>query len=139
MNICPPCSWNSAMKTLYPFFWSNTMKTFLTSTAAACLTLCIGVSAQGDAFATYTPLDVPGAFITRAYGIDGGNIVGTSYDGSYSGFSYDGSTYTTLDVPGASFTYPNGIDGGNIVGYYNDGSYSGFSYDGSTYTALDVP
>ena len=82
MNICPPCSWNSAMKTLYPFFWSNTMKTFLTSAAAACLTLCIGVSAQGDAFATYTTLDVPGASSTYAYDIDGTNIVGFFYDGS---------------------------------------------------------
>ena len=58
------------------------MKTFLISTAVACLTLCIGVSAQGDAFATYTTLDVPGASDTYAYGIDGTNIVGVFYDGS---------------------------------------------------------
>ena len=65
----------------------NTINTFLISTSAACLTLCIGVSAQGDAFA-YTTLDVPGATRTHAYGIDGGNIVGIFYDGSggYRGF-----------------------------------------------------
>ncbi len=62
------------------------MKTFLISTAAACLTLCMGVSAQGAY--TYTTLDVPGAGYTEAFGIDGGNIVGIFYDGSggYRGF-----------------------------------------------------
>ncbi len=58
------------------------MKTFLTSAAAACLTLCIGVAAQGDAFATYTTLDVPGGSSTYAWEIDGGNIVGYYSDGS---------------------------------------------------------
>ena len=38
------------------------MKTFLTSAAAGCLTLCIGVSAQGAY--TYTTLDVPGTIHT---------------------------------------------------------------------------
>ena len=134
------------MKTLYPFFWSNTMKTFLTSTAAACLTLCIGVSAQGDAFATYTTVDVPGADHAYAYGIDGSNIVGVYHDHNYiyHGFSYDGTTYTTVDVPGASDTLAYGIDGGNIVGYYYDiidDKYvsHGFIYDGTTYTTIDVP
>ena len=56
------------------------MKTFLISTAAACLTLCMGVSAQGAY--TYTTLDVPGATRTHAYGIDGDNIVGWYIDGS---------------------------------------------------------
>ncbi len=32
------------------------MKTFLISAATGFLTLCIGVAAQGDAFATYTTL-----------------------------------------------------------------------------------
>ena len=63
------------MKTLYHFFWRDTMKTFLISTAAACLTLCMGVSAQGSY--TYTALDVPGADHTHPYGIDGSNIVGS--------------------------------------------------------------
>ena len=100
------------------------MKTFLTNAAAGCLTLCIGVSAQGDAFATYTTLDVPGAISTSAFGIDGGNIVGYYSDGSGNrhGFSYDGTAYTTFDVSGASSTHAYGIDGGNIVGYYTDGS-----------------
>ena len=96
------------------------MKTFLTSAAAACLTLCIGVAAQGDAFATYTTLDVPGGSDTFAYGIDGSNIVGRYYDDGYHGFSYDGTTYATLDVTGANDTYVYGIDGSNIVGRYVD-------------------
>ena len=108
------------------------MKTFLTSAAAACLTLCIGVSAQGNALRTY------------AYGIDGGNIVGYYRDGSgdYHGFSYDGSTYTPLDVPGASDTYAFGIDGDHIVGqYYSGGNVHGFLHDDSvgTSTVLDMP
>jgi len=69
---------------------------------------------------TYTTLDVPGAIYTRAYGIDGNNIVGFYNDGMAHGFSYDGSTYTTLDVPGARHTFAYDIDGGNIVGEYHD-------------------
>ena len=99
------------------------MKTFLTSAAAACLILFAGASAQGELL-NVTTLYVPGAIDTEAYGIDGGNIVGSYYDSSYNahGFSYDGSTYTTLDVLGASRTYAYGIDGSNIVGQYYDGS-----------------
>ena len=88
-------------------------KTLLISIVSSCLTLCIGVAAQGDAFATYTTVDVPGGSFTRAHGIDGGNVVGRYSDSSYKnhGFIYDGTTYTTLDVPGASNTYAYGIDG----------------------------
>ena len=56
------------------------MKTFLASAAAGCLTLCIGVAAQGDAFATYTSLDVPGASFTSASGIDGGQVIAAWLD-----------------------------------------------------------
>ena len=97
------------------------MKAVLISAAAGFLTLCMGVSAQGAY--TYTTLDVPGASLTHAYGIDGDNIVGYYIDGSsYHGFSYDGTTYTTIDVPGALQTYAWGISGDNIVGSYIDGS-----------------
>jgi len=66
--------------------------------------------------------DVPGISETFANGIDGTNIVGNCYDGSYHGFSYDGSTYTHFDMPVASSTYAYGMDGTNIVGSFQDGS-----------------
>jgi len=113
------------------------MKTILINAVAGCLTLFISASVHGSY--TYTTLDVPGASLTRAYGIDDGNIVGRYYDGSHHGFSYDGSTYTTLDVPGTSATFAYGIDGSNIVGWYSSGGTHGFSYDGSAYTTLNVP
>ena len=59
----------------------DTIKTFSISTVAGCLTLFISASVQGSY--TYTTLDVPGASNTYAYGIDGGNIVGSYSDSSY--------------------------------------------------------
>ena len=50
-------------------------KAFLINITSSCLLLFIGVSAQGAY--TYTALVVPGAAYTRAYGIDGDNIVGS--------------------------------------------------------------
>jgi len=99
-----------------------------------------------DAMAGWTTIDVPGAYgakPTKAYGIDGSNIVGTYGDasGGQHGFLYNGSSWTTLDMPGADATGASGIDGGNIVGDYTDGSgwtYS-FLYNGSSWTTLDVP
>ncbi len=99
------------------------MKSFSVSGVACFLTLCLGVSAQGAY--TFTPIDMPGADATWAWGIDGSNIVGEYTSGGANishGFSYDGITYTTLNVPGASSTRAYGIDGGNIVGSYIDGS-----------------
>ena len=69
-------------------------KIFLISIVSSCLTLFIGALAQGSI--TYTTIDVPGASGTRAYGIDGSNIVGYyERDGDIHGFIYDGTTYTT--------------------------------------------
>ena len=77
------------------------MKTFLISITAACLTLCIGVSAQGDAFATYTTVDVPGADHAYAYGIDGSNIVGDYfYRNSTHGFL---ATVVPVPLPAAAW------------------------------------
>ena len=95
------------------------MKSFSVSGVACFLTLCLGVSAQGAY--TFTPIDMPGADATWAWGIDGSNIVGEYTSGGANishGFSYDGSTYTIRDVPGALASYAHGIDGGNIVGQY---------------------
>ena len=112
---------------------------------AGLLTLFICVLVQAETSYNYTSFDVDiaGANNTRAYGIDGSNIVGWYKDASgYAhGFKYDGSSYTALDVTslGADDTYAYGIDGSNIAGLYYDGSSisHGFSYDGSSYTAID--
>ena len=109
---------------------------------AGSLPLFICVSVQAATSYTYTSIDYPGATETRAFGIDGSNIVGTYYGGFVNhGFKYDGSSYTTLDATslGASSTYAYGIDGNNIVGHYSNAlNNSGFKYDGSSYTALDL-
>ena len=74
---------------------------------------------------TYTELDVPGAMVTNANGInDSGQIVGNFDDASGDhGFLLNNGIYTELDVPGATFTVANGInDSGQIVGNFNDAS-----------------
>jgi hypothetical protein len=87
-------------------------------------------TAQAALAGTWTTLDKPEAVLTRAYGIDGGNIVGWySAGGTPHGFLYDGTTWTPLNKPGAFDTCAFGIDGGNIVGYYGDVSGAhGFVY-----------
>src|SRR5262249_55004649 len=72
-------------------------------------------------------LDVPGATVTRALGInDVGQIVGT-YDNAsgHHGFLYFNGVYTSIDdpqagtMPGQGTYGASGIDNaGNIVGYY---------------------
>jgi probable HAF family extracellular repeat protein/YD repeat-containing protein len=92
---------------------------------------------------TFTPIDIPGALGTAAYGINtAGQIVGYFWDATgYHGFLRDGATFTTLDVPGAIDTYALGINtAGQIVGYFWDGTrLRGFLKDGATFTAFDVP
>ena len=87
------------------------MKTFLTSAAAGCLTLCMGVSAQGDAFATYTPdafatyttLDVPGASSTRARGIDGSQVLAARLDSPNSPITH--TAQHTSAIPTSTIHY----------------------------------
>ncbi|MBP9759969.1 MAG: hypothetical protein KBD24_01215 [Candidatus Pacebacteria bacterium] len=91
---------------------------------------------------SWTILDAPGSFYTRAFGISGTTIVGDFGDASgYHGFRYDGTTWTTLDAPGSRSTTAYGIDGNNIVGYFNDesGRDHGFLYNGTTWQTLDAP
>ena len=88
-----------------------------------------------------TTLDVPGAILTQANGInDSGQIVGYYYDAaSYQhGFLLDQGSYTTLDVPGSYGTYAHGINAaGQIVGYYWDHTgQHGFLLDNGSYTTL---
>jgi probable HAF family extracellular repeat protein len=71
---------------------------------------------------TFTTIDVPGATLTNAQGINHqGDIVGTFIDGNgrQHGFLRSGSQYRTIDVPGANASFARGInDAGDIVGTY---------------------
>jgi probable HAF family extracellular repeat protein len=81
------------------------------------LGLMPGLSRAGSV--SYTTLDVSGATLTNAYGINNsGQIVGSFNDSSGShGFLKNGSTYTPFDYPGATSTTAYGInDSGQIVG-----------------------
>jgi hypothetical protein len=103
--------------------------------------------ASGASAFTFTPIDVPGAGFTQAYGINkAGQIVGAYYDGTgIHGFlrSTDG-TFTTFDAQGAQEGSTNafGIGGKKIVGYYLglDGPQHGYLRNAhGTLTTIDVP
>src|SRR5437016_819095 len=73
---------------------------------------------------TFTQIDVPGASLTRAQGInDAGQIVGTfsNSPGVEHGFLDTGGIFTQIDVPfaGTLNTFPSGINNaGRIVGEF---------------------
>src|SRR5882724_1776035 len=97
------------------------------------------VAAQ-DASYTFTPIDVPGASATLAYGINNkGQIVGYySLPGqnAWHGFLYAAGAFTSLDVPfsdATNGTQAYGINNkGQIVGGY---SYANGEVHGFLYTA----
>jgi probable HAF family extracellular repeat protein len=72
-----------------------------------------------------TPLTVPAADFTGAFGIDpAGNVVGGFRDSSgvTHAYIYSGGAFTTVDIPGASSTAGSGINSvGDIVGKYTAG------------------
>ena len=86
--------------------------------------LATGSPANASAF-SFTQLDVPGATLTAARGInDAGQIVGvfTNSTGTH-GFLDTGGSFTQIDVPGAILegTRANGINGaGQIVGFFQN-------------------
>jgi probable HAF family extracellular repeat protein len=102
------------------------------------------VAAQ-DASYTFETIDVPGARVTQALGInETGQIVGHFYDAIEGhGFLKNGTTFTTIDVPGAPGTWALGInETGQIVGYFHSGvpeTPHGFVTDGTTFTTIDAP
>lgn len=115
------------------------------------LTLAI----QGVSAATYTisNINVPGALITNAMGINNaGDIVGNYHDAAdvVHGFVYSNGTFTTLDYPNPTYTYTDLYDinnNGDVVGTYAT-SYSpngygttvSFVYSDGIFTALpDAP
>jgi len=99
-------------------------------------------TAQAEYYA-YTTLNVPGAYITQAYGINNsGQVSGTYCDATGNhGFIKSGSTFYTFDVPGANGTYAYGINNsGQEVGYYYDSNgYHGYLKTGDVFTSVDVP
>ena len=89
------------------------------------LVLAAFASSASAAPYTFTILDVPGASLTEAIGINNaGQVVGVLGDSSgQHGFINTGGTFTTLDVPGAGLTDANGINNaGQVVGFFSDRS-----------------
>jgi probable HAF family extracellular repeat protein len=118
------------------------MQRFLGGLGSLVLVLAVAGPAQADYL--YTTLDVPGAILTNANGINAsGQIVGAYNASGDHGFLLSGGSYTTLDVTGTtSGTNANGINAsGQIVGSYVDASshVHGFLLKGGSYTTLDVP
>jgi uncharacterized membrane protein len=77
---------------------------------------------HGAATLTFTTIDVPGAVLTNAQGVNHqGDVVGVFNDaaGLQHGFLRSGGQYRTIDFPNARSTFARGInDAGDIVGSY---------------------
>jgi probable HAF family extracellular repeat protein len=121
------------------------MHRFLLSTVLSLSVLLSTLVAAQDVSYTFTTIDVPGATLTEAYGINAaGQIVGRFSDatGERHGFLKDGATFTTIDVPGALYTEAHGINAaGQIVGGFLDAGFTfhGFLTDGATFITIAVP
>jgi len=103
-----------------------------------------------DGQGTWTTLNYPGAYKTRAYGVDvsRGKVAGFYQDtaGAHA-YIYDMSrspsdpaAWTSLDYPGSNWTFAYGIDGDNIVGRYVIGNEKeiGFVYNQATGTWTQI-
>jgi len=90
--------------------------------AAVVSVFALSTATRAAGSLVFTTLDVPGATLTNAQGINHqGDVVGTFIDagGLQHGFLRSGSQYRTIDVPGARLTFARGInDAGDIVGTY---------------------
>lgn len=105
--------------------------------------------ASGDAAYFYSPIDVPGAVGTYAFGINSaGQIVGSYFDssGDYHGFVDTNGVFATLDYPTApTSTSLQGINAkGDIVGYFEDPAapffvLRAFHYSNGVFSLIDVP
>jgi probable HAF family extracellular repeat protein len=90
---------------------------------------------------TYTQIDVPGAAVTLATGINkAGEIVGSYVDalGGH-GFLLQNGVFTTIDYPGVQYSYAERLnDKGQIVGLAEP---IGYVYDvpTQTFTAISYP
>jgi probable HAF family extracellular repeat protein len=117
---------------------------FILRVAAASLAVFLAVTSRANAAAyTFSQIDVPGATLTIAKGInDAGQIVGL-FDNSTGthGFLDTGGNFTQIDVPGAGSTEAYGINSaGQIVGRFDDSTgRHGFLDTGGNFTQIDVP
>ncbi len=116
--------------------------------AAALLACCPAMRA--DPY-TYVPIDEPGSYFTRAYGINGSDQIVGSVNFSRGslptlpthGFIYANGAFTNFDFPDTTLpepqlTEPFAINSvGQIVGSYS--GVHGFLYAGATFTTIDDP
>jgi len=107
--------------------------------------LALAAIPSGASAFTFTTIDVPGATLTNAIGINAhGQIVGGFADagGASHGFLLEEETFTTIDVPGATSTGAFGINNrGQISGFYSDvsGGQHGFLLDKGSFGTIDIP
>jgi probable HAF family extracellular repeat protein len=99
---------------------------------------------NADAPSKFTTIDVPGASLTTAAGInDHGQIVGAYVDstGQRHGYLDTNGRFTTIDPPGATSAEASGInDRGQIVGFYSDSTgQHGFLDTNGTFTTINFP
>ena len=85
------------------------------------LALILTFPTLAQAAYSFTTIDVPGASLTRAFGISNGQIVGGFQDTKLHGFVLNGETFTTIDQGPTSFMELYGTNGPQMVGYYNPG------------------
>src|SRR5581483_10221503 len=94
-----------------------------------------------------TTIDVPGAAVNGAYGINrAGDVVGYFVQGVNSmhkhGFLYRGGNFTQIDYPGASSTFAYGInDSGLMTGsaeFSGGATALGFTYDQTNFTPIVI-
>ena len=111
---------------------------------AALLPVLMAASPKARAF-TFTEINVPGALLTTAEGINADHdITGVYMDANFVFHGYvlvDGE-FTDIDVPGAEFTNPLGInDSGDIVGAFGSNGVAtrGFLLKDGMFTTIEFP
>jgi hypothetical protein len=120
-----------------------TLRKVLLSLAVLLLATVQLVLAQG----TYTQIDVPGATLTVALGIDNASDVSGFYEDAaqvYHGFLLSSGVYSTIDYPGAVSTQVAGVSSAGmkvalVANFQN--SQQGFIYDTQvqTFTPVSYP
>jgi probable HAF family extracellular repeat protein len=90
---------------------------------------------------TFTSIDIPGAGVVGAYGINNnGDIVGyygTDSNANKHAFLLRNGVFSYFDYPGKLSTIATGInDAGLITGYTGNFFLQGFLYDGTTFTSV---
>lgn len=115
--------------------------------SAIAFTQPVQVSSANASTIVFTNIDVPGAAVTIATGINNsGAITGILVDssGAFHGYLGDktGAFVRAIDFPGAPQTEPSGInERGDVVGSYLDdaGFFHGFLLQDGNFSSIDVP